>query len=572
MSLFFNNRSVLFVVFFIGVLGYSQTKKEENDTLSTEKVVIVKTFNPTINDAFKIHPEPNFDEKEASIKEPLKFQINSVPVASTFVPEKTKSIAVKKEAPEASFKNYALLGAGNFGNVLAEVFSSIDINKESQFTALLEHQSSQGGIKKVRLDDFFYDTGVQLSFGKQQKRKQWTIDLEAQHQLYNWYGLSSNLEIPEEQFNAIDPSHSFIDVNLGGNLQLDHEVFNTANVRFRHFRDDYESTENNLKLNPKFTAPLDDYPISIPIIFDYLSGEFADNNVFQGSKYSFLILGVQPTIALNFKGVDVKIGVSGFLSNDFENSELKLTIHPNLTANYNFNAYNLSVFGGATGGLKQNTYHEAIEKNPFVAPGIGITPTNQVFNAFGGVQGQWQEKFSYMLKGEAEFVKDYASFIKNPILNSATENLNYGFNNSFGYFYQDYVAAKITAEVGYEEQGLFNVLLQTTFARYNETPRQPLNIPAFTTSARGNYIVNSAWSIGANIFYVGVREDRDRLNSDLYTELDGYFDLNLRADYKITDQWSAFALGNNLTGQNYERWLDYPVQGIQLLVGAKYKF
>ncbi len=574
MSLFFKN-NVLIVVFFLGFFGFSQNKKQESDTLSTEKVVIVKTFNPTINDAFKIHPEPNFNEGEKAPKDPLSFNINSVPVASTFVPEKTKSIAVKKENPEASFKNYALLGVGNFGNVLAEAFSSIDINRESQFTALLEHQSSQGGIKEVRLDDFYYDTGLQLSFGKQQKRNQWLIDLELQHQLYNWYGLSDNLEITEEQFNAIDPSHSFVDVNLGGNLELDNEIFNTANIRFRHFRDDYESTENNLKLNSKFTIPLNDNPILLPVEVDYLSGEFADNNVFEGSEYSFLIVGIKPSVAIKFRGVDVKIGVSGFLNNDFENSDLTLSIHPNLTANYNFQAYNLSIFGGATGGVKQNTYHKAAEKNPFIAPGIGVRPTNQMFNLFGGVQGQWQENFTYMLKGEAEFVKDYAAFIKNPVLNSATGNLNYGFNNSFGYFYQDYKAAKITGEFGYEEEGLFNVLLRTTYAKFNQTPRQPLNVPSFTSTIKGDYIVNSTWRLGASLFYVGPRNSSNQFNDDFFEsfmELDGYVDFNLRADYKITDQWSAFALGNNLTGQNYERWLDYPVQGIQLLVGAKYQF
>ncbi len=571
MSLFFKNKSIVVFVFFIGFFGFSQTKKQENDTLSTEKVVIVKTFNPTINDAFKIHPKPNFDEGKAEPKAPFSFKINSVPVASTFVPEKTKPVAVKKEKPEVSYKNYALLGIGNFGNVLAEAFSSIDINRESQFTALLEHQSSQGGIKDIRLDDFYYDTGLQLTFGKQQKRSQWLIDVELQHQLYNWYGLSDNLEITDEQFNAIDPSHSFVDVNLGGSLQLDNEIFNAANIRFRHFRDDFESTENNLKLNPKFTVPLGYNSISIPVEVDFLSGEFADNEIFEGSKYSYLILGLHPSVALTIRDIDVKLGISGFFSNDSENSESKLALYPNLTANYNLEAYNLNVFGGATGGLKQNTYHTAAQNNPFVAPGIAIAPTNQLFNVFGGIQGQWKQNFTYKLKGEVEFVEDYAAFIKNSVFNSSTESLNYGFNNSFGYFYQDYKAGKITAEVGYEQEGRYNLFLQAAFATFNETPRQPLNIPSFTSTIKANYIVSSTWKVGVSLFYVGTREDIDRFNNS-FVELDGYVDINLRADYKINKQFSAFALVNNLTGQNYERWLDYPVQGLQVLVGAKYQF
>ncbi|WP_010522328.1 TonB-dependent receptor [Aquimarina agarivorans] len=572
MSLLFKNKSTLLFVFFMGMLGYSQTKKNESDTLSTEKVVIVKTFNPTINDAFKIHPEPNFDAPEKSPKEPLKFTINSVPVASTFEPEKTKSIAVKKEAPEATFKNYALLGAGNFGNVLAEVFSSIDINSESQFTALLEHQSSQGGIKDVRLDDFFYDTGLQLAFGKQQKRSQWNIDLEAQHQLYNWYGLADNLAITEDQFNAIDPSHSFIDVNFGGNLQSNNAIFNAASFRFRHFRDDFDSSENNLILNPKFTVPLDDYPISIPVNLDYLSGEFAENNTIENSTYSFLVLGIHPTVALNFRDIDFKVGFSGYLNNNFEDSEVKLALYPNVTANYTFEAYNLNAFGGVTGGIKQNTYHSAAEGNPFVSPGILLTPTNQLFNFFLGIQGHLSESFTYKLKGDVEFVDDYAAYIKNPTSNLTNEPLGYEFNNSFGYFYQDYKVGRVTADIDYDVQENFNMHLQTMFAVFNETPSEPLNTPTFTTAIKANYLINEKWKAGANVYYIGARQDINRLGGFDFVDIDGYFDVNLRADYKVTKRLAAFVMANNLTGQNYERWLDYPVQGIQLLVGAKYQF
>lgn len=49
-------------------------------------------------------------------------------------------------------------------------------------------------------------------------------------------------------------------------------------------------------------------------------------------------------------------------------------------------------------------------------------------------------------------------------------------------------------------------------------------------------------------------------------------DLQLKADFKITDRFSIFAEGNNiLNGQN-TRWMNYPVRGIQLLGGASFKF
>ena len=46
----------------------------------------------------------------------------------------------------------------------------------------------------------------------------------------------------------------------------------------------------------------------------------------------------------------------------------------------------------------------------------------------------------------------------------------------------------------------------------------------------------------------------------------------LMLGYHINDQLSVFAKGNNLADEGYQRWQNFPVQGIQLLAGATYKF
>ena len=54
--------------------------------------------------------------------------------------------------------------------------------------------------------------------------------------------------------------------------------------------------------------------------------------------------------------------------------------------------------------------------------------------------------------------------------------------------------------------------------------------------------------------------------------LDSFFDANAHVGYRINDQLSAFAKANNIANQDYQRWLNYPVQSIQFLVGATYQF
>jgi len=54
--------------------------------------------------------------------------------------------------------------------------------------------------------------------------------------------------------------------------------------------------------------------------------------------------------------------------------------------------------------------------------------------------------------------------------------------------------------------------------------------------------------------------------------LDSYFDLNAHVGYKYNKRLTFFAKGNNLANQKYNRWANFPVQGVQVLAGASYKF
>jgi hypothetical protein len=50
------------------------------------------------------------------------------------------------------------------------------------------------------------------------------------------------------------------------------------------------------------------------------------------------------------------------------------------------------------------------------------------------------------------------------------------------------------------------------------------------------------------------------------------FDLNLNANYKITEQFSVFAQLSNFGFQQYQRWLGYPVQSFNAMGGVSYAF
>jgi outer membrane cobalamin receptor len=66
-------------------------------------------------------------------------------------------------------------------------------------------------------------------------------------------------------------------------------------------------------------------------------------------------------------------------------------------------------------------------------------------------------------------------------------------------------------------------------------------------------------------------------NIDLNTvgspvKLGSYIDLNSHVGYKYNSQLTGFLKLNNMTNKSYQKWLNYPVQGFQVMVGGNYKF
>ena len=102
------NYKISIVLLFAGLQTTFAQKKDEN--IGTEVVNVVKSYTPTVSDAFKVKETPTLDDEETAKKEVINYNIFSFPVASTFAPAKGRAASVDKTAQEKLYKNYATLG------------------------------------------------------------------------------------------------------------------------------------------------------------------------------------------------------------------------------------------------------------------------------------------------------------------------------------------------------------------------------------------------------------------------------------------------------------------------------
>lgn len=556
-------------------------KKDEN--IGTEVVNVVKPYTPTISDAFKIKETPKLEDEDNTQKTEIKYNIFSFPVASTFTPSKGRAATVDKTPQEKLYKNFASLGIGNYGTINGELFVTENVGDNGYVGGMFRHFSSNGGIKNVELEDGFSNSSLDLSYGTRTQALSWNLDAGYQNQTYHWYGLPENFgdnltpELRDELIDGIDPKHSYHNAYVGTKLAFNESIFKELSVKFNRFWDSYDAAENRFIAKPKVNFDINDTNISATFIVDYVGGEFKELLFDQPMKYGYTNIGVHPSIKWVRDDWSADFGAAAFYSMATEgDGDSKFFIYPQVTASYKVVGDLMIFYAGAEGTLQQNSYRDFTNDNPFLSPIMAVAPTDQQYDIFAGLKGKLANSISYNLRASYLNERGKALFKANDYDTASIEDYDYG--NSFGVVYDDVRTISFFAELkaDFSKDVAFGV--NGTFATYNTNDQQEAwNLPQIRLSSSLDVNITKKWYAGAQVFFVGERKDAqvdlfDPIVEDGIRTLKSYFDANFHLGYKHNDRLTGFLKLNNIANQQYQKWLNYPVQGIQVMLGASYKF
>jgi len=568
-----NLKYIVITILFSNVI-FAQ-KKDEN--IGTEVVNVVKPYTPTISDAFKVKETPSLEDEETSKKENIKYNIFSFPVASTFTPSKGKAANVDKSAQEKIFSNYLTLAAGNYGTVNAELFVTENISNTDYFGGMLRHNSSQGGIKEVVLDDKLFNTALDLTYGSRTRALSWNADAGYQHQVYNWYGIRPNY-FDQTIINAIDEQQTYHNLYLGGRLSLGDSFVKESSIKFNRFWDAFGSAENRFVLKPSFQFDIIEEKINVDLIVDYISGSFEkDFSGLNQIDYGFTNFGVQPSIAINKDDLSLNAGVGFFYSAAQESGESKFFIYPQITGSYKVVGDLMIAYAGIEGSLKQNSYKEFVDQNFFVSPTLGIAPTDQKYDIYLGLKGKLANSVSYNVRASYLNEQNKALFKSNGLTTTNASTDGYIFGNSFGVVYDHVKTIGFFGELKADFSKNVSFGINGTFNSFStDVEKDAWNLPELNVASTLDVTITPKWYAGLKFFFVGEREEQfaDASQPEGFQNftLKSYFDLNAHIGYKHNERLTFFLKGNNLANQDYQRWLYFPVQGIQVMAGASYKF
>ncbi len=582
---------LIFLIFFsfLSTEAQQTAPVKKIDTVKTEVVEVITSYNPEIADANKIKKNPTIKLLDKSKKKKLSYNIFSAPVASTFIPKSGVVKGVDVGIKERIYDNYIATGFGNYTSPYFEAYLHNHTRFQSEFGLSAKYSASLENIENTLLDSNFSNLVASIFYKQEERYFDWKVTLNSERNEYNWYGLKENT-FTENVISAIQENQNYNYFNAVGEIDFLDAYIDKSSLSFSYFSDNYKSNEILINLNTDLDLPIDFISrnlnnLKVKTSLEFLNGKFESDYSNQNDlKYSIFTTKINPQYITDFAGFSLKLGTKLIAAFDSENNANHFLIYPDIKLQKEIIKDQINVYLGVFGDFHTNTYRNFSEQNSYISPTQFITQTAEKYNVFLGLNGVISNDISFNISGSIKEEQDKALFIRN---NSKSDGTNTSINglklkgfeygNSFTIIYDDVKTTSIFAELEYELTK--NVTLGTNFQFDNftmATQSEAWNLPTIQTAIIGKYKSNK-WYATSNIFYVGERKDvlytsTSQSTLDAIQTLKPFVDVNLNGGYHFNDKFSAFLKLNNLLNTEYQRFANFNVQGFQILGGITYKF
>ncbi|MDZ7846774.1 MAG: hypothetical protein U5L96_08375 [Owenweeksia sp.] len=305
----------------------------------------------------------------------------------------------------------------------------------------------------------------------------------------------------------------------------------------------------------------------------YLQSQFDSVVPTEQSNFS---LQLRPKVSLTLGNALFDFGFNLYTNNyksDLLGNEFKPYFFPEVLVQYPFVEDVLSVFAGVKGRLRQNSYRNLTDDNPYVQPAFVSKPTRTT-DIFLGVEGIFSATTTFNLKGGYLIWKDRPLYYRDPAYRS-----NYFLDSlrnipSLGTVYDNVESFYARGELSFNINNNLQAVAFAELRSYNtKNEAEAWHMPNFFASINLDYTFREKLKLGTDWNYVGPREAfLQEDNPQLSSTLPAYLDVALNFEYLYNSRLSGFLTVSNLLNQKYDLYLGYKAQRINFLMGFAYKF
>lgn len=555
--------------------GETTVNREEDFT--QESVTVERNYEPKVEAAQKIKQTPQIEDTTGE-KLSVDYSLKDVEAESDF----ETSVIDAEELPVKDFSpynNYVRGGYGNRASLLIDGYGEYALDSDMSVGASAEYRSTNGKISDIDWSTDNSKLAAEGFFKMNFENAQADVRLGGGMHKLNYYGIPEAVTPTSPE----DVTQRYSNLYVSGKYAaFDHLFLEDVRVNAGFFGDKFDAKESSFDL---FAGLGNANVLELNAFNDLMLGLNADVNVnfansqfefLEALKYSFLTAGIAPQLQFQTEIIKVKAGANLQYNSESESSENDFYVFPKaevfVTAVPEFGFY-----GGITGGVEQNRYQSFYNENPYLLPNQLLTSTINKMEVFAGIRGDIGTQFKYDASAKYQNLENiplfgrYYSFQAQPYLHA----------NSFMAVYDHGKRTAIEGNISYlgiSDLTLGGNLLVQTYSLDNFD--DAWGKPGLKATISADYkFLDERLILGGDLFYVDKRKIADFAGTlpfggtvSAVHELDPYIDLNLNATYLILDRWAAFIELNNAFNKNYERFTDYPVQGITALGGVMFRF
>jgi len=551
-----------FFIIYILLISLGSTAQQAKDTVRTEVIEVTRSFTPKVQDAYKLDVNP----EKTTISEqkiPVTYKIQSVPVASTFAPEKGSMANFNAGVhSEQTFPSYVSLGAGNYLNIEGDAFVYYPVSDKFGSALRLNHYSSQGSESNDYVYDPYYHTTADVLFDFATDKSQWNFDLGYMANIdrlkINPNIVSASM-LPISEENLDRKNNDFL-FKIDGKFK---NIFvKDVHLSFDSFWENFDNSETRLSVNSKMSFPVGSLNLNMGIQADLVSGDVGKNQIGgtdSDAKISYKNsdFGILPAIQIENDNLIFNVGAKIFYQNQ-DTLYKSLQFIPDANIHLNLIYEKLTVYAGVTGELKQNSYVENSVVNPYLLPETAMLPSLTPYDIFGGFNGAFSSSFSYEVKLGFRKIDNQAFFLQN-------DGPYQYYTVIFDDMNQSYFETALNIGLG---KKLDLKLHLDYFQNDPEHLKKAVMMPDFQFKSLLNFHPNDKLQFNIELNNMGSRT----VDVAADKSISGYTDLNLGIRYNINKQFTAFVKGLNLLNESYEKYAGYPVQKIQVMGGVSYRF
>jgi hypothetical protein len=540
-------------------LSYGQGKNEE--------VTIIAPYIPTISDATKIPFRPEITPTE---QEKPSFDYNYI--TKKFEPRLELNPLEPQKYNEGKqdevFRNYANIGFGNYVTPYIEFMASSLRSEKYLFGVRLKHHSSQGNIKDY--PPSAYSHNLVSVFGKSfSKNHTLSAEIGYKRDVVHFYGFAPD-SFPDVAYSKEDIRQRFQLINgsleYRSNYQEKHMLNHLFGIGFNVFSDLYGTTETQLSflasLDKAFKTGNNDFKqaFALDIGLDYFG--YRDSI---SSFYPVFIL-IKPVYRFSFAQYRFEAGLS--INSASKSSENQSTggfnVFPILKAEVVIVDNKLKAYAEVSGNRTINSFRSLSGINPFIISTPKVYYTDEQIKIGGGITGN-AGRMNFQADAFYSYLVDIPLFVTDTLL---------VLPNKFDVIYDNMNLLKIKASLGFVQVNRLSARLMAAY--YHYIPKNELKawqMPNYEIGLDAGYTFLEKYTIRGSILALGSKYARSFNSGEIVTvKMAGAFDLGFGLEYQVNKMISAYLDGSNLLNQHYQRWYNYPVQGIQVMAGVKMTF